>query len=325
MPDPVTREQYARLTAGVVLLVAALSGCAAMVPQTMALRDAWPAQVPAKVELDSVPFHPQLEYQCGPAALATTLNHAGVAVTPNDLIPWVYLPARRGSLQVEMQAAPRRYGSVSYPLAPRFDDLLREVAAGNPVLVLQDNGLGPFSVWHYAVVVGFDYDAGELLLRSGANRRRAVPFTVFEYTWKQSGYWALVTLAPDRIPATATEASYLEAVVAMARVAEPDAVITAYTALLQRWPENLVASIALANRHHEQGAFAAAEVVLRRAASHHPDSVVVLNNLAQTVSDQGRSEEALAILDRTEGVQSPFAAAVGETRAMILRRLGASR
>lgn len=325
MPDPMTREHDARLSAGVLLLVAALSGCTAMVPQTMALRDAWPAQVPARVELDTVPFHPQLEYQCGPAALATTLNHAGVAVTPADLIQWVYLPARQGSLQVEMQAAPRRYGSASYPLAPRFDDLLREVAAGNPVLVLLDNGLGPFSVWHYAVVVGFDYAAGELLLRSGTTRRRAVPFTVFEYTWKKSGYWALVTLAPDRIPVTATESRYLEAVVAMARVAEPSAVIVAYTTLLERWPENLVASIALANEHHEQGAFAAAEAVLRQAAVHHPDSVVVLNNLAQTVSDQGRSDEALAIIARTDGEASPFAAAVDETRAMILRRLATTR
>lgn len=325
MPDPMIREHDARLTAGVLLVVAVLSGCTAMVPQTMALRDAWPAQVPARVELDTVPFHPQLEYQCGPAALATTLNHAGVAVTPADLIQWVYLPARQGSLQVEMQAAPRRYGSVSYPLAPRFDDLLREVAAGNPVLVLQDNGLGPFSVWHYAVVAGFDYAAGELLLRSGVTRRRAVPFTVFEYTWKKSGYWALVTLAPDRIPATATESNYLEAVVAMARVAEPSAVIVAYTTFLERWPENLVASIALANEHYGQGAFEAAEAVLRQAAVHHPDSVVVLNNLAQTVSDQGRSDEALAIIERTDGVESPFATAVGETRAMILRRLATAR
>jgi hypothetical protein len=29
---------------------------------------------------------------------------------------------------------------------------LREVAAGNPVIVLQDFGVWPVSIWHYSVV-----------------------------------------------------------------------------------------------------------------------------------------------------------------------------
>jgi hypothetical protein len=33
-------------------------------------------------------------------------------------VPQVYLPARKGSLQVEMLAAARRHGLVSYQLAP---------------------------------------------------------------------------------------------------------------------------------------------------------------------------------------------------------------
>ena len=40
-----------------------------------------------------------------------------------------------------MLAAPRRYGMVSYQLAPRLENLLREVAAGIPVIVLQDYGV----------------------------------------------------------------------------------------------------------------------------------------------------------------------------------------
>ena len=63
-----------------------------------------------------------------------------------------------------------------------------------------------------------------------------------------------------------------------------------------------------------------AEAALRRALEHHPDSVVVLNNLAQTLSDAGRSEEALALIDRAGG-GSPHQQAVSETRALILERL----
>lgn len=322
MPDVLARFDGARLTAGAFLLLL-LTGCASLVPQTMGLRESWPQGVPDHVELGEVLFFAQQEYQCGPAALATTLVHAGTAVTPEELVTRVYLPGREGSLQAEMLAAPRRYGKVSYQIAPRFDDLLREVAAGNPVLVLQDTGVGPITNWHYAVVVGFDYPAGELYLRSGETRRLAVPFTVFEYTWKKSSYWAMVTMPPERIPVTATEPAYLTAVAAMERVAEPGASLAAYTAALWRWPGNAAASIGLANRHYARGELAEAESTLRRAYVRHPESIAVINNLAHTLSDLGRNEEALALVTRAVvPAGSPFVAALRETRAMILQRLG---
>ncbi|MCF8178536.1 MAG: PA2778 family cysteine peptidase [Sulfuritalea sp.] len=317
--------QRARLTAGVLLLLAGLSGCASLVPQTMGLRDTWPADVAVRTEKTEVPFFSQKEYQCGPAALATTLVDAGTAVSPDELLKLVYLPGRHGSLQVEMLAAPRHYSLISYQLAPRFDALLQEVAAGNPVIVLQDIGLGPFTNWHYAVVVGFDYPAGELYLRSGETRRLAIPFTIFEYTWKRGNYWAMVTLPPDRIPASANEADYLTAISAMELVGTPAASMLAYSTFLQRWPDNVGAGIGLANRHYALGALADAEAVLQRTAARHPDSVPVLNNLAQVLSDLGRNEEALALVQRAKPPEgSPFAGAVGETHALVLQRMGKS-
>lgn len=325
MPDLVAWYRCARLTAGAFLLLAALSGCASLVPQTMGLRDTWPAGVAVQTELGEVPFFPQQDYQCGPAALATTLVNAGAQVTPEELVKLVYIPARLGSLQTEMLAAPRRYSRVSYQIAPRFDALLREVVAGNPVIVLQDTGVGPITNWHYAVVIGFDYPAGELYLRSGETKRLAIPFTVFEYTWKKSNYWAMVTVPPDRIPVTATEAGYVASIVAMERVSKPHAAIMAYATFLKRWPDNLTASIGLANGHHTLGELSEAEAVLRRAADRHPDSVVAFNNLAQTLSDQKRDDEALAIVERAVALGGPFAAAALETRELILRRIKGSK
>ena len=133
----------ARLIAGVLVCVCtvALSGCASLWPQTAELRRALPQGIPEKTELREVPFFPQEEYQCGPAALATVLSASGSRVAPEDLVAQVYLPERKGSLQVEMLAAARRHGRVSYQLAPRLEDLLRELAAGNPVIVLQNLGV----------------------------------------------------------------------------------------------------------------------------------------------------------------------------------------
>ena len=299
-----------------------LSGCGSMVPQTLALRTDWPAGVPRQAELAHVPFFPQDEYQCGPAALATVMHTAGAPVSPASLVDEVWLPARQGSLQLEMLAAPRKHGLVSLRLAPRYADLLREVAAGNPVVVLQD--VGPMlPQWHYAVVNGFDYETGTILLRSGLQSRQEMPFTYFERTWIAGKYWAMVVTPPERIPATATEERWLEALLGLARGGNAEATVRGYRTALARWPESLPAAVGLANQLHAGGALEEAAGVLRGALQRHPQSVIVLNNLAQTLSDQGRNAEALTLIRRAEDPQSPFAGEVRATRQLIEERLRA--
>ena len=309
-----------RLTLWAAVLL--LSGCGSLVPQTLALRTDWPAGVPRQAELSHVPFFPQDEYQCGPAALAMVMHAAGVRASPASLVDEVWLPARQGSLQLEMLAAPRKHGLVSLRLAPRYADLLREVAAGNPVVVLQD--VGPMlTQWHYAVVNGFDYESGTILLRSGLQFRQEMPFTYFERTWMPGKYWAMVVTPPDRIPATATEERWLDALLGLARGGNADATVRGYRTALARWPDSLPAAVGLANHLHARGALEEAAGVLRGALQRHPQSVIVMNNLAQTLSDQGRHAEALALIRQAEDPQSPFAGEVRATRQLIEERLRA--
>ena len=303
--------------AAVVLL---LPGCASLVPQTMDLRTDWPGGVPQQVDLAQVPFFAQRAYQCGPAAIGMAMAYSGVAVRPDALVDEVWVPSRHGSLQVEMLATPRRHGRVSYRLAPRYADLLREVAAGHPVVVLQDIGfIG--STWHYAVVNGYDYATGTILLRSGLQKQQRMSFTAFERTWLQGGYWGMVVLPPGRIAATATEERWLEALLGLARGGDVEATVQAYAAALQRWPDSLPAAIGLANHLHLRGALDEAATVLRTALQKNPQSVIVLNNLAQTLSDLGRHAEALALLDRADRAQSPFASEVRATRQRVESRM----
>ncbi len=157
----------ARLTAGFIFLSALLSGCSFIAPQTYALKEKRPADLPARVELTQVPFYPQDDYYCGPSALAMAVTAAGVKVEPEDLVDQVYLPGRKGSLQVEMLAAARRRGLIAYELAPKVEDLLRELAAGTPAIVLENYGpFRWFPIWHYSVVVGYDLDRLEVIRRS---------------------------------------------------------------------------------------------------------------------------------------------------------------
>jgi hypothetical protein len=303
-----------------VLLLAGCSTLDPLIPQTVGLRTEWPAGVPRQVELSQVPFFPQDDYQCGPAALAMALTYSGAGTRPEALVDEVWLPARGGSLQVEMLAAPRKHARVSYRLAPRYADLLREVAAGNPVVVLQD--VGPlFTQWHYAVVNGFDHDSGTILLRSGLQMQQRTSFTAFERSWMPARYWSMVVTPPDRIPATATEERWLDALLGLARGGDSRATVLGYATALQRWPDSLPAAVGLANHLHARGSLEEAAGVLRAALVRHPQSVIVVNNLAQTLSDQGRHAEALALIRQADDPQSPFAAEVRATRQLIEERL----
>lgn len=285
----------ARLIAGVLLSVW-LAGCAT--PQTQALLQNRSGQLPTQIELTEVPFHPQEIHQCGPASLAMVLNAGGRLKTPQELTDQVYLPGREGSLQVEMLAATRRNGLVAYELAPKLNDLLAEVAAGYPVLVLQNLALSWYPRWHYAVVIGYDLERTEIILRSGLERRQVMPLTTFEHTWKRSGYWGMLAMPPGQIPRTADESAYVASVVALEHAGHARGAAAAYEAALLRWPTNLTARIGQGNAAYANHDLQRAENAYRQATIDHPESAIAFNNLAQTLADQQCYAEALIAANR---------------------------
>ena len=173
--------------------------------------------------------------------------------------------------------------------------------------------------------MGYDYPFGTLVLRSGTLERDVLPFAAHEVLWMRSGHWAMVAMPPDRIPATAEEKSWLNAIAAFERSGNARGARTAYRTFLGRWPENVNAYVGLANVHHALGELAEAEAVLRDAELRAPDSAVVLNNLAQTLSDQGRHEEALPFIERAAASAGQFALAVHQTRQLVLDRIAAEK
>jgi tetratricopeptide (TPR) repeat protein len=187
------------------------------------------------------------------------------------------------------------------------------------VILLQNLGL--WDGWHYAVAIGWDYDDGMLILRSGEDKRKEMRFPFNEFAWMRSGYWAMVAVPPDRLPVTAEEDRWLAAIAAFERAGDAAGARIAYARFLERWPGNTAAAIGLANALHSLGSLKEAEGVLREAARHDPGSVIVLNNLAQTLSDQGRDEEALPIIERAVAAGGPFSSAVNETRQGILEKI----
>lgn len=302
--------------AGVFILAAALlAGCAA--PQVSGLIKQRPPGLPEAAEIAATPFFPQKDYQCGPASLAAALVHAGREATPELLLPQVYVPGRKGSLQAEMLAATRRHGLVAYTLAPRVEDLLRELVAGTPVVVLQNLALDWWPQWHYAVAIGYDLGRREVVLRSGVTRRLTMSLDTFEHTWARSGHWAMAALPPDRLPAIAVEATYLAAVAALERVS-PAAARRAYEGALARWPGSVVARLGLGNASYALGDLPGAAAAYLRATLDHPEAADAWNNLAQALHESGSRAQALAAARRAVSLGGPRLPAYRETLDGIL-------
>jgi tetratricopeptide (TPR) repeat protein len=211
-----------------------------------------------------------------------------------------------------MLAAARRHGLLAYPLAPRLEDALREVASGTPVLVLQNLSLAWMPTWHYAVLIGFDLPREALVLRSGVTRRLEMTMTNFEHTWARSGYWAMVAVPPDTIPATADEGAYVKAATALER-ADPAAARRAYRVALERWPRNYVARMGSGNTAYAARDLESARAEYRLATIEHPDAPDAWNNLAQALLELGRKEEATTAARRAIELGGPRLSAYRET------------
>lgn len=297
-----------------------LAACATP-PQTRLLLAGPVDDLPRQVELSSVPYFQQDDYQCGPATLAMALKSAGIPVVPESLKSELYLPQLHGSLQIEMMAVARRHGVVAYQLAPVLTNVLRETAAGTPVVILQNLAYGWYPVWHYALVIGYDMDRGQMILRSGPEPRQVMAMRTFEYTWARSNYWAMVVVPPGRIPVTATESDFVAAVTASERSGNPEQVQISYMAALERWPGNLTAQIGIGNTAYQLQDIQKAEQAFRSAASEHPSSVAALNNLAQTLVDQNRYQEAMRVAQRAVSIGGPLSETARETLRDIERRI----
>jgi hypothetical protein len=280
-----------RRLAGVFLCVLALSGCATP-PQTRQLLAEIPAGIPTSIELTDTPFFPQQQYQCGPAALATVLAAQAVRVTPDELVDEVYIPALQGSLPEEMTATARRYRMLAYRLPGSLSDLLTEVAHGNPVLVMQNLGNDWFQNWHFAVVIGYDLDQDEIILRSGTTARWHTTLAVFERTWSRSDYWALLVLPAGEIPASAVLAPYLQASRDLETSGQEVAALSAYQSASRHWPHEPRAWLAYGNSLYASGETNNAAHAFLQVTRLSPDNPQGWNNLAYALLQTGCPQQA---------------------------------
>lgn len=283
-----------------LLLSVALSACTA--PQTQQ----WSKNTPISqaVQQLTVPFFAQEDHQCGPAALASMLQFSGVAMTPERLVGEVYIPDRQGSYATELIAATRRHQRIPYLLAPKLSAIFTALEHGQPVLVLQNNGLSLYPVWHFAVVVGVDYAHQELILHSGRTAELRIDFSTFERTWARSEYWAMLVLSTDAIASWLEPEPLLQQLANLEKYGELTTAKQGYEQALKLWPNEIYIWFGLANTAVRLKQWSLAEQSFLHLIEHFPNFAPALNNYADFLLRQGQAQKALGYAKRAVELQA---------------------
>jgi tetratricopeptide (TPR) repeat protein len=274
------------------------------------------AALPDPLRLDTVPFVAQPDWQCGPASLAMALAAAGREVPVDALAASAFVPGLKGALQAEMLAATRRQGMLATELAPSLDAVRAELAAGRPVIVLQNLGLAMAPRWHYAVLIGVDLARGELRLHSGEIADDTMSLATFERTWARGGRWAMVVTPPASLPASADEARIARAIAGLERVDRAGAA-AGWEAMVERWPAGRLARFARGNARLAGGDARGAAEDLRAAIAADPAFADAWNNLARALAAQGDRDAARAAADRAVALGGARLDVYRDTRAAL--------
>ena len=275
-----------------------------------------------RIEINDVPFYAQEEYQCGPAALAMLLNWSGVAVTPQELVPLVYVPKRQGSFQVEMEATTRFFNRIPFLLKPGFQSLIGEIKAGHPVLIFQNLGLDWIPRWHYAVVKGIDLANNEIILHSGTIERHVVNLDTFERTWQRADKWAMVILPPGKLPASAEPLAYVKAISHFETQGKLEVAKEAYETAVERWPSSLLTLMAMGNISYQLHQLSQAQQFYLKAIEINSDYAPAHNNLAQVLMEQGELSLAHEHANTAVRLDGDHADSYRDTLNQVNNRLG---
>ena len=264
-------------------------------PQTQQLLAAPPA-IAGQHVIAQVPFYPQQEFFCGPTTLAEVANFHGLNTSPADIAPNTFTPALDGTLQIEMAAATRQLGMLAYQQRGTMSQLLSLVADNIPVIVLQNNSISWLPQWHYAVVIGYDIQAQEVVLHSGVTEAHRLNFSTFERTWRRANYWLLAMLPPDKSSTQLDPFIYTKACQDLINTGQTAAGIAALITATRQWPDYWLPYFLLGNHYFSSAPLVAASW-FKQGLPHAQQHVAYLNNYAVLLSELGCKNKAKALIE----------------------------
>lgn len=142
--------------------------------------------------IERVPFIPQEEYYCGPASLTMVLRYWGVEADQDEIASELFLESIRGTLNFDLEFYARRRGLHAQSFQGTLEGVKGELRRDRPLIVFQDLGLGPYSVPHFAVLIGYDDRREVVILHSGTTANHVLPYREFLRTWERRQRWTLL-------------------------------------------------------------------------------------------------------------------------------------
>lgn len=284
------------------MLAVLLSACAAS-GLDRELQFARQSGVPAKARID-VPFVPQRVAHCGPAVLSMAAGHAyGRKFNTGKLARMVFTPGREGTLRPDMIAGARRLGLLATP-AQTMGQALREVAAGNPVILFENRGLEMAPVWHFSLLVGYDLAQSIAILHSDQTPFAEMSLDRLTHIWRRGGAWAYVLTRPPHLPETMGLTPLLEAATGLERAKRKAAARAAYGAITQAFPENALAWFAKGNADFTATDMPAARRAYMQAIKYGGVGGNAYNNLAYVLAAEGQGPKACVAARRAQAADT---------------------
>ncbi len=271
-----------------------------------------------------VPFVAPRSDLCGATSIEMVSSY-WQSITPytprlsqEELDARTLIPAKGGTLQVELMATARANGLLAYTLTPTLDALLQELEKQHPVIVLVNRSYSWYPLWHYAPVTGYNKKDQTILMHFSDRPNEAINIATFKRLWERSGNWGIVLIPPGYLPASASSKAFLRSAYDLEKTGMRDQAIIAYKSALQRWPKDIDILFALANAYYHSNKFTAAEKYYRKLLSIEPLHPLALNNLSDLLCHTGRHNEALKTIKKADSNNIEIQSIINATQKKIL-------
>lgn len=144
-----------------------------------------------------VPFYPQEDMGCGPAAVASLLAYWGHPVSLEEITQEVSLKNLKGSLPMDLELAAQRHGMAATSYTGSLEDLRLHLRKSQPVIAFLNLRWRIFPQGHFVVVTGYDENHSDVVVHSGDDAYRRIPVETFFKAWAKTGFWSLLILPKE--------------------------------------------------------------------------------------------------------------------------------
>lgn len=142
--------------------------------------------------IKGVPFFPQDEYMCGPAALASVMGYWGEKTGMKDVAREVYEEKLKGTLPLDLFLYAKEKGFDAVYYKGSLADLREKIDAGVPLILFLNLGYESYPVGHYIVAVGYSDRSRAVMAHSGTTEEEVLTYDGLLKSWGKTGFSTLL-------------------------------------------------------------------------------------------------------------------------------------